>query len=95
MSLQIVLSYEAFPAAIALELSIAEMGLNMRANVLSSSKHLSAVLVQTRPFVGNGILLADVSQNFFWRNAGVLEASVDLEVIEQSWLLERLVGDGN
>jgi hypothetical protein len=93
MALQIVLSHEALSAAIALELAITKMCLDVGADVLSSAKHLPAILVKTRPLAGSGILLADVSQDFFRLNARVLEAGVYVHIVEQGRLLVWIDGE--
>lgn len=95
MSFQIVLTNKALSAAIALELSVAKMCLDMRTDVFSPPEHLATILVHTCPFVGNGILFADVSLNFLWGDASVLKTCINLEIIEECWLLERIIGDGH
>ena len=50
MALEIVLSDEAFLAVGTLKLSVPEMGLNMRFDVLFPSKALLAIRVEANPF---------------------------------------------
>lgn len=51
MALEIVLPHKALAASIALELPVAEMCLNVRADVFPPAKDLAAVLIQTCPLV--------------------------------------------
>ena len=51
MTLQVVLADKALATAIALELTISKMGLDMRANVLSPAKNLAAILIEACPLV--------------------------------------------
>lgn len=88
VSLEIVLADEALSAAVALELAVTKMRLNVGANVFSSAEHLAAILVETCPLVGGGVLLADVPLDFFGSNARVLKAGINLEVVEKRGLLE-------
>lgn len=93
MSLQVVLADKALATAIALELAISKMCLNVRTDVLSSAENFAAILVETRPLVGDGILLANVALDLFRGNSSILQAGIDLKVIKESGLLE-LVGKG-
>jgi hypothetical protein len=51
VSLQIVLTNEALSAAVALELSVSKMCLDVGANVFPPAEHLATVLVEASPLV--------------------------------------------
>ena len=90
MALEIVLPHEALAASIALELPVAEMCLNVRADVLPPAKDFAAILVQTCPLVRLWILLADVALDLFGGDTGVLEAGIDFEVcVKRHFVFER------
>lgn len=59
MSLQVVLAYKTLLAVRALELTIAEMGLDMRLDIFFATKALVAVLVETKPFAITWIRTGD------------------------------------
>ena len=80
VTLEIVLPHKALAASIALELPVAKMCLDVRADVFSSAEDLAAILIQACPLVCLGVLFADVSLDFFGSDAGVLKARIDLKV---------------
>jgi cytosine/uracil/thiamine/allantoin permease len=73
------LAYEFLAASIALVLSIAQVCLDMRANIFSTTEDFAALWVETCPFAAVLILLADVALDFFRRDTGVLKAGIHFE----------------
>jgi len=88
VALQVMLANKALAASIALVLTIAKMGLNVRSDVFSSSEDLAATMVEAGPLASCGVLLADVTRNFFRCDASELEARVNLKVVEDLGLGE-------
>lgn len=87
MTLQVVLSDKALATAIALELTISKMCLDVRADVFASAENLATILVQTCPLVRSGVLLADVPQDLFWSNTSVFNGCIHVEIVEACGLL--------
>lgn len=82
MSLQVVLANEAFAASVALKLTVSKMCLDVGSNVFSSAENLTTVKIKTSPFTSNRILFTDISLDFFRGNTSVLEACVNIEIVE-------------
>lgn len=92
MTLEVMLSHKAFATPIALVLSVAEMCLDMRANILPPAEDLAAILVQTCPLVRLGILLTDVALDFFGSDAGILETRIEFKICVDGRFFERTHG---
>ena len=95
VTLEIMLTNKALAAAVAFELTISKMCLNVGSDVFFPTENLSAVLIETCPLACHGVLFTDVALDFFWSNASVLETGIYIEIVEECLLLVVIGSQGN
>ena len=80
MPFQVVLTHERVSAVNAAILSIPEMRLNVRFDVLFSAKATIAFGVGARPSAGKRVRTTDICRNFFRADAGIFDRGFDIKV---------------
>lgn len=80
MPFQVMLAHERIPAMDAAVLSIPEMGLNVRFDVLFASKAAVAVGVGARPSAVKRVRTTDIGRNFLRTDAGIFDRGSNIEI---------------
>lgn len=85
VALQVVLADKAFTAMIALELTVAEVSLDMSTNVLLAAKLLVAAVEKASPLAIAVVLRANVALDFLSTDASVFDTGVNVESLEHGF----------